>query len=142
MEECACIKHVDSFVNCISYRDIKSKIMNRIIVVLIIFSVLAACSKDKEQADELPKWLQERISIDEDEIAADPQSYKTLGAWIRYNYSGAIYFEYHNLIFSSFPKVHNYDSTEMIYSGTEYTEYQKNKCCKKFVWKGSSYVED
>jgi hypothetical protein len=116
--------------------------MKYLLAALTLLIVLASCAKDKETASELPLWLQEAIAADEKEIAADPQSGKDLGAWIQYTYKDEVYFEYHNLLMSSLPKVYHFDSTEINYTLPEYTEYQNGKCCKKFVWKGKSYFED
>lgn len=116
--------------------------MKKLLVVLTLIAVFAACGKDKETSDNLPAWLQGRISADEKEIAADPQSSKSLGAWIQYSYTDSTYFEYHNLIMSSLPKVYHFDSTEMNSTLPGYMVYQNGKCCKKFIWKGPSYFED
>ena len=105
-----------------------------------MFFILVSC-KEKEEGTELPAWLQEKISADETEIAADPQTYKILGAWIQYTYKHTTYFEYHNLIFSSLPKVYYYDGSEMNFAQPEYDTYQKGKCCKKIVWKGEGYFD-
>ncbi len=116
--------------------------MRKLLILLAIFSVMISCSKESKTTDDLPKWLQERIAADEKEISSNPQSGLDLAAWIRYEYNGAVYFEYHNLLLSSLPKVFNYDGTEMTYSLPEYENYQNGKCCKKFVWKGKLYIED
>lgn len=116
--------------------------MRNSLLLFVLFSVLISCSKEKEIEVDLPKWLQERIAEDEKEIAANPQSGNELGAWIQYSYDGSVYFEYHNLLLSSFPKVYYFDGTEMNYALPVYTEYQQGKCCRKFVWKGKSYIED
>ena len=86
--------------------------------------------------------MSERIAADEKEIAAEPNSDKDLGAWIAYTYDDSTYFEYHNLIMSSLPKVYYYSGTEMDFSQPVYTEYQSGKCCKKFIWKGKGYIID
>jgi len=116
--------------------------MKRIIFLLAMVALLAACAKDKEKTTDLPQWLQEKIAADEKEIFADPQSGRDLGAWIQYTYEDNSYFEYHNLLMSSLPKVYHSDGSELDYSGTEYADYQIGKCCKKFIWKGKSYFED
>ncbi len=105
-----------------------------------MISLLVCCGKENDQ-NNIPAWLKERIATDEKEIAADPHSYKTLGAWIKYGYNHSSYFEYHNLLFSSLPKVHHYDSTVVNYAGQEYADYQNGKCCKEYVWKGNAYFD-
>lgn len=116
--------------------------MQKFLVLITFLALFASCAKDKNTAEELPAWLTEQIAADEKEIAANSQSGLDLGAWIQYTYKDSVYFEYHNLLMSSLPKVYHSDGTEVNFAGTEYTDYQKGKCCKKFVWKGKSYFED
>ena len=116
--------------------------MRKILLILAFISVLISCSKDNEVVVDLPQWLKEKIDADEKEIAADPNSGKDLGAWIQYSFKDLIYYEYHNLLMSSLPKVYRFDGTELNYALPEYQEYQNEKCCKNFVWKGKSYFED
>jgi hypothetical protein len=116
--------------------------MKKLVILFALFSFLASCSKENDTSGKLPQWLQDRIAADEKEIAADPQSGKDLGAWIEYTYQDSTFFEYHNLLMSSLPKVYHFSGIEINYILPEYTEYQNGKCCKKFVWKGKSYIED
>ena len=111
-------------------------------ILLFLLYLLVSCAKDTDTGEVLPAWLQERIAADEKVIASDPQSGLDLGAWIQYTYQDSTYYEYHNLIMSSLPKVYNSDGIEVIFTTAEYTEYQQGKCCRKFVWKGKSYFED
>jgi hypothetical protein len=116
--------------------------MRKLLVLFTFLAMFASCAKDNDTAEELPAWLTERIAADEKEIAADPQSGLDLGAWLKYSYKDSVYYEYHNLLMSSLPKVYHSDGTEVSFAGTEYADYQKGKCCKQFVWKGESYFED
>lgn len=116
--------------------------MRKILVLFILIALLASCAKDNDTAEALPAWLQERIDADEKEIASNPQSGLDLGAWLKYTYKESVYYEYHNLLMSSLPKVYHSDGTEVNFAQTEYADYQKGKCCKQFVWKGESYFED
>ena len=118
--------------------------MRKFLILFAFLALVASCSKDKDNDTEnqLPAWLQERIAADEKESAANPQSGLDLGAWLQYSYKDSVYFEYHNLLMSSLPKVYQYDGTEVNFMPVEYADYQKGKCCKKFVWKGKSYFED
>lgn len=92
-------------------------------------------------ADEVPGWLKTRIAEIEDEIKANQTSALNICAWIRYEFNDQYYFEWHNLLSSSFPPVYNADGEMMTYSWDSADEYQKAKCCKKFVWKGSSWKD-
>jgi hypothetical protein len=116
--------------------------MRKYLVLFTFLALLASCAKDNDTAEALPAWLQERIDADEKEIAANPQSGLDLGAWIQYTYKDSVYFEYHNLLMSSLPKVYYSDGTEVSFTTVEYSAYQQGKCCKKFVWKGELYFED
>jgi len=114
--------------------------MRKYFFILAVFSLLVSC-KEKEEGNGLPAWLQEKIAADEADIAADTQTYKTLGAWIQFTYRHSTYFEYHNMIFSSLPKVYYNEGGEMNFALPEYDEYQKGKCCKVIVWKGDGYID-
>lgn len=113
--------------------------MKKSLLILVLISLLTGCSREGEEPNHLPPWLVEKITSDEKEIAADPDTYRTLGAWIQYRYKRSVYFEYHNLIFSSMPKVFYYDGSEMNFALPVYSDYQKGKCCKEIVWKGNAY---
>jgi len=116
--------------------------MKRILILFAFAALLVSCAKDKDTKEVLPAWLTERIAADEEVINSNSQSGLDLGAWLQYTYKDSIYFEYHNLLMSSLPKVYNSEGLEIIFTIAEYAEYQKGKCCKKFVWKGKSYYED
>jgi hypothetical protein len=116
--------------------------MRKFLLIFTLLALIASCSKDKDTSEQLPAWLQERIAADEKEIASNPQSGLDLGAWIQYTYQDSTFYEYHNLLMSSLPKVYHSDGTEVNFTSVEYTAYQQGKCCKKFVWKGKSYFED
>jgi len=45
---------------------------------------------------EIPDWLQEQIEEDEKIIDSDPKRMQNYGAWIRYEFNNAYYFEYDN----------------------------------------------
>jgi hypothetical protein len=105
--------------------------------------LVSSCEKSQYVPEnEVPEWLKSRIASDELTISADPHSGLDIAAWIRYKYMGEYYFEYHNLLFSSMPPVYKYDGTTINYAGTEYTRYQENKCCGRYVWKGPAYFTE
>ena len=97
---------------------------------------------DEVPDDEVPTWLINRIAQDEEEIAANPQSGLDIAAWIRYQFRGAYYFEYHNLSSSAGPVIYDYDEVVISIFEDPYKDYITEKCCKQFVWKGSYYVKD
>jgi hypothetical protein len=110
-------------------------------VLIICFLLLAsACEKNQTVPDdEIPDWLKTRIAQDELTIVSNPQSGLDIAAWIRYRYQKDYYFEYHNMLSSSFPPVYNYDGESVNYFIDPYTDYPDKKCCKQYVWKGSAY---
>ncbi len=90
-------------------------------------------------SDEVPGWLKTRIAEIEDEIRANPRSGLDIGAWVRYEYQDQYYFEWHNPLSSSFPPIYDFDGDMMTFSWDSNDEYQKDKCCKKYIWKGSAW---
>lgn len=117
--------------------------MKKILLVLLPAILLISCEKQYlVPADEVPEWLKTRIAEIEDEIEANPKSGLDIGAWIRYEYNDQYYFEWHNLLSSSFPPIYDTDGNIMTYSWDNSSGYQKDKCCKKFVWKGPSWNDE
>lgn len=114
------------------------------ILPLLLLPALLLISCEKQYlvpADEVPGWLKTRIAEIEEEIAENPKSALNIGAWIRYEYKDQYYYEWHNPLSSSFPPVYNADGDMMTYAWDGDDEYYNEKCCKKFVWKGSSWID-
>lgn len=107
----------------------------------MFFALLASCAKENEDYTKIPKWLKDDIATKQKEIASTPNSRYEICAWIRYQYKGNTYFEFHNMLWSSLPKVYQFDGTEVDFDENNYTLYQNGKCCKEIVWKGKSYTD-
>ena len=117
--------------------------MKKILFLLVIVSLAYSCQKNElVPEDEIPNWLKERIAQDELAIEDDPQSGLDMAAWIRYKFEKRYYFEYYNMYSSSLPINYTYEGVVMSYSSTVYDEYLDNRCCKRYVWKGPSYIGD
>jgi len=115
--------------------------MKKVIIPFVLSLILFSCEKDKPVADDIPAWLKVRIAEDESKIEADSSSGLDIAAWIRYEYRGSFYYEYHNMLSSSGPKVYNSKGDQINY-GISYMDYLADKCCKKYIWKGPAYIGD
>lgn len=114
--------------------------MKKILFLLSVIVFASSCEKNQiVPDDEVPGWLKTRIARDELTIASNPQSGLDIAAWIRYKYQKEYFFEYHNMLSSSFPNVYNYAGESVNYLIDPYTDYPDKKCCKQYVWKGSAY---
>ena len=115
--------------------------MKKIVLILLLPLLVISCEKERFVAqDEIPKWLKDRIEHDEMIIASNPQSGLDCAAWIRYKYEKNYYFEYINMLSSSGPQIYDYSGTR--YFPPDIFDYQENRCCKMYVWKGSWYWDD
>ncbi|PKP33995.1 MAG: hypothetical protein CVU00_08765 [Bacteroidetes bacterium HGW-Bacteroidetes-17] len=122
--------------------------MKKPLILLVLSLILISCEKKKDiqienlvPQSEIPVWLKEKITADI--IASKTNQYSSIeiSAWIRYKYEGNYFFENHNLLSSSFPPVYNFQGSIVPLNEDPYLNYQNNKCCKQFVWKGSSYID-
>ncbi len=112
------------------------------VIFLFAFVLLAvSCEKTKTQDSEIPSWIQDRITHDEQIIKSDPRSGLDIAAWIRYEYNGDLYYEYLNLLSSAGPKIYYNDGTEFNNTVTNIFDYQSQKCCRVYIWKGPSYID-
>ena len=116
--------------------------MKKIMLIAIISLIAFSCEKDYYliPANEVPRWLKDRISHDEKIIQSDPQSGLDVAAWIRYKYEGHYFFEYRNGLSSSGPKVYDYSGDQIMLNQEPYLDFETEKCCKQFVWKGPNYI--
>lgn len=119
-----------------------NRIMKKALLLLSVMAVLASCEREQLVPDsEVPKWLKERIAQDEEILKTSTQSNLGIAAWMRYQYDGSYFFEYLNLISSSFPPVYSFEGVRVMFDQNDYQDYSRNKCCKKYVWKGPDYFE-
>lgn len=123
--------------------------MKKFLLFLLPAMMLISCERQYLlPSDEVPGWLKIRIAEIEDQINSNPRSGLDVGAWVRYEYQDQYYFEWHNLLSSSFPPIYDFDgdmmtfswnSTDVLDSNANWDDYQKDKCCKKYIWKGSAW---
>lgn len=115
--------------------------MKKIMLFLLPVMMLVSCEKNYlVPDDEVPAWLKDRIAEIEKEIQSNPKSPLDICAWIRYTYEGDYYYEFINLLSSSWPHLYNHKG-ELINSSFEFDKYWEKKCCKQFIWKGSDYID-
>jgi hypothetical protein len=116
--------------------------MKSVLLLLLPVMMLTACEKQHlVPSGDVPVWLKEMI-LEAEEGESNPPMYGSdFGAWVRYRYDGNYFFEWINPIMASFPPVYNHDG-DLIMEQIVYTPYQNGKCCKKYVWKGSSFPDD
>jgi hypothetical protein len=116
------------------------KNMKKSLVILIISIFCISCEKTfLIPDDEVPGWLKERILEDEKIIKSDPKLMQNYGAWIRYEFKGDMYYEYDNPLSSESRSPYSQDGVRMETTITPFTEYEKDKCCERFIWKAPKY---
>jgi hypothetical protein len=117
--------------------------MKKVIILLIFSFLLFSCEKENLiPASEIPDWLKDRIAQDEIDIESGNRPDLEIGAWIRFKYLDTHYFEYHNLLSSSGPTIYDWDGDSRPFNQEELLKYGQEKCCKQYIWKGSSYFID
>ena len=118
--------------------------MKKILCFITISLLIISCEKWPDfliPNSEVPKWLKERISNDEEKIKSNVQSGLDIAAWIRYKYDDDYFFEYRNLLSSSGPEMYDYSGDQIMLNQEPYLDFETEKCCKQFVWKGSNYID-
>jgi hypothetical protein len=115
--------------------------MKNIYFLFALSILFFSCEKDDYLIpnEEVPEWLKERISEDEATIKSDPKLMPNYGAWIRYEFQGAYYYEYDNYLSSLSRNPYSQEGVRVDLTIAAFTDYQTDKCCKKFVWKAPSY---
>jgi len=126
--------------------------MKKFLLCLLPAILLISCERQYLlPSDEVPGWLKKRIADTEEIISSDARSGLSISAWIRYEYNDQYYFEWLNLLSSSFPPIYktngdmmtfSWNSTDALDANPTYDEYQKDKCGKKYIWKGPSWNDD
>jgi len=112
--------------------------------LMVFFSfLLFSCEKDYLiPVKEVPEWLKAKINQDEQIIKDSPKLMNAYGAWLRYTWQNEYYFEYHNVLSSSSPRaISAKGDTLHIWADDINTDYCKEKCCKRYVWKAPNYKE-
>jgi hypothetical protein len=112
--------------------------------LLFFFSLIFfSCEKDYLIPEkEVPEWLKERITHDEELIKDSPKLLYSYGAWIRYQWQNEFYFEYHNVLSESLPQpISRTGDTLPIFVFDTKTAYYLEKCCKEYVWKAPNYKD-
>jgi len=118
--------------------------MKKFFSIITLCLLFISCEKVPNllvPSSEVPNWLKDRISADEKKIESNPQSGLDFAAWIRYKYHDAYYFEYHNVISSAGPETYDFTGNKILYTQEPYLNFETEKCCKEFVWKGPSYFD-
>jgi hypothetical protein len=121
--------------------------MIRTLIVVSISLLLFSCDKISLKTgylipkEELPNWLVASIEHDEKIIEASPKGYLAWGAWTRSKWNNEYYFQYVNYLSSKIiPPISELGDTLDIPPLTS-TDYYKEKCCTKYVWKGPKFTD-
>jgi hypothetical protein len=119
--------------------------MKKLISLFAFFLILNSCEKKEAfvPGNEIPDWLQTQIQQNELALQQNPKNLVISGsAWIRYKWNNEYYFEYRNMVSSSFAYPISFErDTLKVCPVCIGTDYYDNKCCKQFVWKGANYIE-
>ena len=117
--------------------------MKRILLILLPAVLFISCERHQYQpSGEVPEWLNQKIVEIEGQIRENPKTGFTISAWIRYTYNDEYYFEWHNLLSSSYPPIYDFDGNRMFFRWDNNDDYQKGKCCKQYIWKGPSWSDE
>jgi hypothetical protein len=111
--------------------------------LLLLASLLLSCEKENlVPGDALPQWLKTTIEEHESSIRNDSKSIYAVGAWKRTTWNRVYYYEYYNLFFSSMPIAisHSGDTLDT-YVGDTDSDYDREKCCGAWVWKGPDFID-
>lgn len=116
--------------------------MKKIALMLLFSIVFLSCEKTLPDVskDEIPDWLKNRISNNEQIIARNPKYILAWGAWVRYKWQSEYYFEYNNLLWATTIAPVS-ETGDTLYQGATNMEYYNQKCCKQYVWRGPLYKE-
>jgi hypothetical protein len=116
--------------------------MKNVFFIFVLILITVSCEKTKTEVNpEIPNWLADKISHDEEIMKTNHQSGLEPAAWIRYNYKGSYYFEYVNLLSSAGPVSYNNDGTEFNVPLNEYLKYQSDRCYRIIIWEGPSFID-
>jgi len=112
---------------------------------LLIFTLLAistlSCEKNNLFPEsEIPDWLKTQIEISEQQIQENPGKMPAFGAWVRFIWKTDCYFEYYNPVSSLLYEPISFDGVTLKFTDPKTTDYHKEKCCMRYVWKGPNYI--
>ena len=117
--------------------------MKRILPLLWLALLLLSCEKENlVPEDAWPQWLRTTIEEHERSIGNDPGSSCAVGAWKRTTWKRVYYYEYYNLFSSSMPiAISHAGDTLETYVGDINSDYDREKCCGTWVWKGPDFID-
>lgn len=114
--------------------------MKKYIFLIVVSISILCCHKDQSLlVNDVPEWLKNNISALEQQIKTDPGTIVAYTAWVRYEWENDYYFEYLN--YSSSFKTGPTSRDGQILSITDpiYINYENEKCCQEYVWKGPRF---
>lgn len=116
--------------------------MKRIFLAFFLGLIIISCEKEQFlQVPDIPLWLREKITHEEEIIKTDSHSGLEIAAWIRYEYDGNFYFEYLNLLNSARPTTYNIYGNLINFNFVSSQAYFTKRCCKLYIWRGPLYFE-
>jgi hypothetical protein len=121
--------------------------MRTFLVIFILSLVCIACEREKKleidyliPENEVPEWLRICIKNDLEEIQKAPECATAYGSWRRYMWKNDFYFEYNNPLSSTFPVPITFSGDSLPYTAIDVKQdYNLEKCCELYVWKGPKY---
>ena len=113
----------------------------KITFLLCIVTILCfSCGKEYLiPENEVPEWLKERISADEEIIKSEPKLMQNYGAWFRYKFKGDYYYEYDNPLTSLYIDAYSHAGERINLTVVPLDAYREKKCCEKLVWEAPNY---
>jgi hypothetical protein len=117
--------------------------MKNPIIIISVALLMLSCEKDNFiPKEEIPDWLKTRIEIFDLLLKDSPKAMDAYGAWLRYEWENNYYFEYHNPLSSRTIQPISFQGDTLDYfTDPRAMDYDKNRCCKQYVWKGPRYKE-
>lgn len=121
--------------------------MKKLVSLFVVLVILLSCEKEEETENkdflipenEVPAWL--KTYVEQKGLKEEP-----ISAWVRYSWQNTYYFECLDMTSSfsyAIPVSFNGDTlftqSQEIISSELYKSYQKDKCCKTYVWKSNGY---
>ena len=114
--------------------------MKKFLALLLLSISTLSCEKDKFNSNkDIPDWLNSQIALLEQEIKSNPSTLTVYSAWMRYEWKNAYYFEFIEppRSYRFLPKDINGNNLNI--ADPIYSDYEKEKCCMIYIWKGPKY---